>query len=329
MKTLGLDIGGANIKAAHSDGAAISEPFPLWRQPTHLFEHIRVANGRIGCGFDRVAVTMTAELCDCFETKREGVGFVLDVVDRFAEGVPVRVWSTNGGFVSVAAARAEPLKVAASNWHAWATFAARYPGDAMIDVGSTTTDIVRRVDRQPVFNGLTDMDRLATGELEYLGVRRTPVAALGPSVALNRTTYSVMSEFFATTADVFVLTGDLPEAPDCLDTPDTRPLTRAFAAARLLRMIGADTEMSTLENAVKLAHSFHDRMLGRLERSLRQVMGGGLPEHVLVSGSGEFFARKLALWLEIEPIPVSEILGFDVSAAACAHALVRLADELE
>ena len=66
---LALDVGGANLKAAHSSGAVKSLPFELWRRPDQL----GAALARLAVGFsrfDRVALTMTAELCDCFATKR-------------------------------------------------------------------------------------------------------------------------------------------------------------------------------------------------------------------------------------------------------------------
>ena len=46
--------------------------------------------------FDRLAVTMTGELCDCYETKRQGVHAILDAVERRPPATPVRVWTTNG-----------------------------------------------------------------------------------------------------------------------------------------------------------------------------------------------------------------------------------------
>src|SRR5262249_35358507 len=68
---LGLDIGGANLKLAHSDGTAKTLPFALWKQPRRLPAVLGGA-ARTVPAFDAVAVTMTGELCDCFATKREG-----------------------------------------------------------------------------------------------------------------------------------------------------------------------------------------------------------------------------------------------------------------
>src|SRR5437870_3936121 len=102
-RVLGLDIGGANLKAATADGQAVSVPFPLWRDPHALPQQLPDLVGRFHC--DRLAVTMTGELCDCFATKRAGVNAILDSVLAAALQMPIGVWSTLGRLVSVAEAR--------------------------------------------------------------------------------------------------------------------------------------------------------------------------------------------------------------------------------
>src|SRR2546430_3363604 len=53
-----------------------------------------------------------------------------------------RVYAADGRFLSVAAARVEPLAVAAANWAATAHLVAQSFSDAiLIDTGTTTTDI--------------------------------------------------------------------------------------------------------------------------------------------------------------------------------------------
>src|SRR4051794_17596391 len=118
--TLGLDVGGANLKAVHSGGAALSRPFELWRNPGGLADALRGLLAALPA-FDALAVTMTGELCDCFETKRAGVHAILEAVETAAAGKPVRVWRTDGKLAGVAEARATPLKTAAANWLALAT----------------------------------------------------------------------------------------------------------------------------------------------------------------------------------------------------------------
>src|SRR2546430_8479899 len=108
---LGLDIGGANLKAAHRDGPAQCVPFALWKRPHDLANALRALVAGIlppvnhGGLIDRVAVTMTGELCDCFPTSRAGVLHILDAVAA-ALPVPVHVWRTDGRFVGFDEARA-------------------------------------------------------------------------------------------------------------------------------------------------------------------------------------------------------------------------------
>ncbi len=121
---LGLDIGGANLKAATADKRAISVPFPLWKQPDKLPAALAELVARFPDA-DELAVTMTGELCDCFETKREGVHAIIAAVRFASAGRPIRVWSTDGVFLNSEEAQRNHMKVAAANWHALGDFCGR------------------------------------------------------------------------------------------------------------------------------------------------------------------------------------------------------------
>src|SRR5437763_6925264 len=122
MSWLGLDIGGANLKAADGRGWARSVPFALWREPHRLADALRTL---IACGpvAERLAVTMTGELCDCFCSKAEGVRHILGTVESVAQEREVLVYLVDGRFVTIGEATASPHLTAASNWHALANFA--------------------------------------------------------------------------------------------------------------------------------------------------------------------------------------------------------------
>ena len=72
---LGWDVGGANLKVARfaNDGqweaVVLERPFPLWREPFRLSSVLAEAAAYLGSA-RTMAVTMTAELADCFATKR-------------------------------------------------------------------------------------------------------------------------------------------------------------------------------------------------------------------------------------------------------------------
>src|SRR5262249_53239624 len=149
-----------------------------------------------------------------------------------AAGKPISVWRNDGRFVDLAVARQVPLQVAAANWLALATYAGRFApsGPALLlDIGSTTTDVIPLHDGKPTPRGRTDPERLKCGELIYVGVRRTPLCALlGIEGA---------AEVFATTLDVALILDWIPENPDDCDTADGRPATKAAAHVRLARMM--------------------------------------------------------------------------------------------
>src|SRR5262249_15516610 len=112
---LGLDIGGANLKAAHTSGSTRFVPFALWKQPQRLTDELRQLIASMP-RFERLAVTMTGELCDCYESKRQGVHAILDAVEAAAPDAVVSVWRNDGEFVDMPTARQTPLQVAAANW---------------------------------------------------------------------------------------------------------------------------------------------------------------------------------------------------------------------
>jgi hypothetical protein len=284
---------------------------------------------------DVIAITMTAELCDCFATKAAGVHAVLDAVEAATREIKpcprIQVWLSDGSLVSPVQARAEPIKAAASNWLALATWAARDcpegPG-LVIDVGSTTTDLVPLDAGRPEPQGRSDLDRLACGELVYSGVRRTPVCALLRSIEIRSRRHRVASELFATTLDVYLTLGELPEQPERCDTADGRPATREYARSRLARVVCADSTMLADSATESIARQVSESQMSDLLDALRQVSGRlhGSPRRIVLAGTGEFLARRLVqrACLSGSVVSLAEIYGPAISAAACAFALARL-----
>src|SRR5690349_4501084 len=107
MPVLGFDIGGANLKAACSDGRCASRPFAIWKTPDALADELRALESLMP-GADEIVVTMTAELADCYATKAEGVARILAAVQEVAGPRQVHVWLTTGRFVSPTEAIAQP-----------------------------------------------------------------------------------------------------------------------------------------------------------------------------------------------------------------------------
>src|SRR4051794_5491198 len=294
--TLAMDIGGANTKAARLQGTVlrtVTRPFEVWRDREALSRVLREVAAEAGPA-DAVAITMTAELSDAFRTKREGVTFVLDAAQD-ALGEP-SVLTTTGELVSVAAARARPWEVAAANWVATALAVAHAHADALlIDVGSTTADIVPILAGRVAASGHNDLDRLLAGELVYTGVLRTNLAAIAPRVPVRGGWCPVASESFAISADVHLVLGRLaPEEYSC-PTPDGRPGTVAFARERIARLVCADTEQLDDGEIDAIAAFLYAEQVRQIEDAARRVqrpLPAGAP--VVVAGAGAAMAREVA-----------------------------------
>ncbi len=336
MKAAALDIGGANIKGADSAGRAFSFPFALWRRPDELTDVLRRLVDRI-LPADVLAITMTGELCDAFETKKHGVRHILEcTLDALDEergaATPVYVWTTEGTWMRVKRETRTPLTAAASNWLALARYACRYTADRpalLVDVGSTTTDVVPLRGGAPVPAGRTDTSRLVARELIYTGVSRTPVAMVVDALPYRGESCPVAAETFATTFDAYLLLGDLPEDSSGSETADGRPADRKHARDRLARMVCTDRTDFSLKDAKVAARALRDAQESVLGEAIDRVieMLESPPSTIVVSGSGEFIARGVARSRCRRIVSLSEALGPECSAAACAVALAEITRE--
>ena len=329
--TLAVDIGGANTKAAWLDGEGlrtVSRPFEVWRDREALAAVLREVAAEVSAGpADGVAITMTAELSDAFRTKREGVAFVLDAAQDAFGDRPLSVLTTDGDLVSVASARARPWDVAAANWVATALAVAQALPDALLlDVGSTTADIVPIADGCVAATGHNDLQRLLAGELVYTGVLRTNLAAIAPRVPVPGGWCPVSSEYFAISADVHLILGHLsPDAYDC-PTPDGRPASVEFARERIARLVCADVEQLDPEEVDAIAVFLHGEQLRQLEDAARRVQRALPPDAPVVAvGSGAFLGREVAARLgrAVADVPAPwGATGGEVAPAAALAALL-------
>ncbi|MDI4665704.1 S-layer protein [Xanthobacter autotrophicus] len=295
---LGWDVGGAHLKRAvlAPDGILLSVEMaacPLWQGLDRLDTAIAALSPAAG----RSVVTMTGELTDLWPDRAAGVaGLSRALAERL--GADTLIYAGRAGFVPAADAPDHPADVASANWHATAAALARMCGDGvLVDVGSTTTDIIKFAGTQVNFAGYSDAGRLETGELVYSGAARTPVMALAATLPFRGRQVPLMAEHFATTADIHRLTGDLPEGADLYPAADGGEKTREASARRLLRMVGRDLGPCAMAEAEALAAFASEVQLHRLHGALAQVLstGGVAAEAPLVgAGVGRFLAARLA-----------------------------------
>jgi probable H4MPT-linked C1 transfer pathway protein len=332
MSWLALDIGGAHLKVADGLGYARAYAFAMWREPRRLAQQIRTAISEAPpC--DHLAITMTGELADCFASKAEGVQFILKAVHEGSDHRHSRVYLVDGRLVAPQVALGAPHLAAASNWHALARLAGRHapqPRGLLLDVGSTTCDLVPLAHGQPAARGTSDPTRLVAGELLYTGVERSPVCAVLASTTYRGQPCPIVHELFATMRDVYLVLGKLPEVPGDTHTADGRPATVDDAILRLARMIAADRTMFDPQDARRLAEDAAAAQAQLVRRAIERIVAEhGRPDTVVLCGHGEFLARE-ALAESLPDVPVvslSEVLGPMVARCGPAHALALLARE--
>jgi len=293
-----VDIGGANTKAARLQGRSLrtaSRPFEVWRDREALAAILRTVAAEAGDA-DAVAITMTAELSDAFRTKREGVAFVLAAAEEALGDRPLSVLTTSGELVSMGEARERPGDVAAANWVATALAVADAHADALlIDVGSTTADVVPISSGRVAASADNDLDRLQAGELVYTGALRTNLAAIAPRVPVRGGWCPVASESFAISADVHLVLGHLSEDEYDCPTPDGRPATAPFARERIARLVCADAEQLAAGEIDAIAAFLHGEQLRQIEDAARRVARPLPPTAPVVAiGAGAFLGREVA-----------------------------------
>ena len=310
MKVAGFDIGGANTDLAiiDFDGEDIKNIevdfayLPMWSNNDDLSRVLIELIEKI-CPvseIDAVGISMTAELVDAYDTKKDGV---LDVVKKCEEtfDCPIAYVGIDG-MLSKEEIEKTPLKAAAANWIATAQIATLISDNCIfIDTGSTTTDIIPIKDGKECAIGKSDFDRSATGELVYTGTLRTNLASFLDKVELNGKEYRVASELFAQTADVYTVLDLITEEDYVCDTFDGESKSKIDCAKRIARVVCADLEMLTMDEMSKF---IHQKQVEQIADGLKQVVETQKLDLIVTTGLGKDILDKKA----------AELLGLEVKS---------------
>jgi (4-(4-[2-(gamma-L-glutamylamino)ethyl]phenoxymethyl)furan-2-yl)methanamine synthase len=342
---IGWDIGGAHLKVAHIDTVgnvifASQIATPLWQGVDILCRSLEHVRNAITVQPVRHAVTTTAELVDIFPDRISGIKQLTDCITGILDKNSIQFFSGKSGWVTADRTVEYAFQIASANWYATASFLARHiDSGILLDIGSTTTDIVAFARGQVLNQGYSDYERLASGELVYTGIVRTPVMAVARELYVDGHWCPVVAEHFATMADVHRLTGDLQEEDDMLDTADGAGKTVLDSARRLARMVGKDmyTE-ETLHDLRMVARNIAQTQQNRIYQACRRVLSKvqDKQEFIMVgAGAGRFMVEKLAEYMHYRYLDFADILQvadrIKPSAARSATAiavaqLARLSD---
>lgn len=340
VRVCGWDIGGAHLKYAVIDESGAlchveQLACPLWEGLSRLQQALAAITDAKVAGVTLHAVTMTAELCDLFATRAEGVVRVAATLARQLAGRTV-VYGIDGWYPPAEVGDAWRA-VASMNWHATTRYAAGKVRDGVVlDIGSTTTDLVPFVDGRPVAVGESDAARLAAGELVYTGVARTPVMAVCNRLFYDGRCQTLAAERFATMADVYRLLGELPREADQHPTADGRPADPIHSAARLARMLGTDAVDAGHDALIGCARQLRTAQVCAIDAGLAQLasrteLPAALTTTLVAAGAGAFLVPRLAALRDAQVRDFATLAGAPPALAAAtllcapAVAVARLA----
>ncbi|MEO1205996.1 MAG: hydantoinase/oxoprolinase family protein [Pseudomonadota bacterium] len=334
---LGLDIGGAHLKAAAFQEGRLMETrqiaCPLWQGEDKLDTALAAISDLKTDGAP-IAVTMTAELSDLFDTRQEGVRWIIARLDREFPAQTLHIWTSNGIFVSPHEARDVPDTIASMNYLATAHFAAHHvPDGIMIDMGTTTTDLIPLIDSRPVLSGTSDAQRLANSELVYTGLTRTAVMAVADQVPFKGLMVPLCREYFATMADVQRILGTLAEGIDVQATADGRGQSVEESIARLARMLGCDADDATNSEWTLVARHVARAQLSPVAEALGVLLSRTpalADKPIITTGCAHTQLNEFALREGFEPRPFHTLFrdtipnATDINTCATAASVAAL-----
>ncbi|NHI94146.1 MAG: hypothetical protein EAX96_16770 [Candidatus Lokiarchaeota archaeon] len=335
VKIIGWDIGGVNSKAAlinYEKGKfkeinLCSKYFPIFKhRRNEFFDELREINTEIAKDekIKIMAVTITAELSDAFFNKKEGLNFIIKCFNECFPETDIFFLNNKGNFLSYNEISDKILTLAATNWIATAYLVSKNINNCLIiDIGSTTTDII------PILNGklstasLTDLDRLISGELVYTGLLRATIPSIIHNLEIKGKKSRISFEKFALMADIHLVLNHISEQEYTCETADDRPKNYLNSLARISRVVCADNEMLKEEEILNLAKQLYEAQVKIIKDAIEQVIekyqafqDRNFPIVVLGLGGkilGEIAAKRLGF---ININYLSNILGDEGSKVA-------------
>lgn len=333
---IGWDIGGAHVKVAviyqNKIQQVLQTPCPLWQGLDKLEHALKTLLVQLPNDKKQYhAVTMTGELVDLFTNRHDGVKQIIQTVTRFLTDVNVQIFCGEFGLLPVDKVVENHYEaIASANWLASATLAAKHCQNCLfVDIGSTTTDILRCENGKVLAQGFSDYERLISQELIYTGIVRTPVMAVVQSVLDNQKDVGVMAEYFATMADVYRVTGELLEHCDQNPTADGAEKTAEASARRLSRMVGDDFKIEEFSRWQAVAQNIRGQQIEHIQTGCELLLQNQkLP--LVGAGIGRFLVQEIATNLNLPYVDFStlfnenENLAFRPADCAPAVAVANL-----
>ena len=292
MKIIGWDIGGAHIKAAKIDFKKKTSKTkqlysPIWKNVNYLKKSIKLIKKKLG-KTNYHAITMTAELSDIFPDRKNGVKHIINLSSKILGEKNIFFYSKKN-FLKKKLAIKKPFELNSMNWHATASFVSNFfPNCILVDIGSTTSDIIPIKNKEIISKDVSDYQRLKSNELIYLGVLRTPIQAVERKKNL-------INENFANLSDVYRVLNKIPSTFDLLPTLDRKTKNKHDSARRIARIFGKDYKKNHFLKWKKIAYQIEGEHLKILKSVIKKIEKKNFLKKVPIIGAGigEFLVKKI------------------------------------
>ena len=223
IKYLGIDIGGAHFKVIglnEKKSVCFAEyrKCYVWKGLDNLRKEIDYTNSLnlkkdTSCG-----ITMTAELCDNFKNKKDGVIEISELCKKL--NCDYSFYTNKKKNFSKNISK-DYKNLISMNWHSIGKFfSKKFENLIVVDFGSTTTDFVCIKNSKIINGGLNDFTRLSNKEMYYSGIIRTPLFGLQHEVSLKEKKYYIVPELFSNTSDIYRINNFLEKDFDIDDEAD-------------------------------------------------------------------------------------------------------------
>ncbi len=293
MKIIGWDIGGAHIKAIKIDFKKKNVKkeqiySPVWKNISYLKKSIKLLKKKLGKS-DFHAVTMTAELSDIFFNRYVGTKYIINLTSKLFSKNNVYFYNYKKNFLKKKNAIKETSSINSMNWHASANLLSKYISNCLlIDIGSTTTDIIPIKNGKIVSKGSNDSKRLKNKELLYLGALRTPITALEKHK-------NIIYEDFSNVADIYRILGKIPKKLDKIPTQDNKKKDKHSSARRLARVYGQDYRKKDFKKWKKISSLLEKKQKKILKENINKIKRIFFKKKVKIVGAGigKFLIKNL------------------------------------
>ena len=292
MKTkyiLGFDIGGANTKASllqiENDAVFKSfsyiEYFPFWEKTLHdipnmfrrIVENLVIQKNLTLDDINFISITITAELSDAFQTKREGIFTILNSLEQVFEKEKMFFINNKNEYINFNQVKSDPISVAAANWVSTSLFLGNFVSNCiLIDAGSTTIDIIPILNSKSAALGKNDVERLVNRELIYTGGLRATIPSITHFVPYKDKMVRISFEKFALVSDVHRILNNISETEYINDTADNRSTSLDDCYARLARILCMDLESISKEELEKIAKYIFNKQIEMISTDIKVFM---------------------------------------------------------